>query len=159
MSTSILDLGITIVFGIGYLIAFAKIFERYIDSIAKPKNNALRIIYFGSITAAGINLVHISGISTQSLTFFVDSGELIKGVMFASAFYVGMWLFSYLFVRLSFIIMAAITPENESAELARNNTEIAILHVVILILLSFVISPAVVQFASEFIPYPELPFN
>ena len=43
-------------------------------------------------------------------------------------------------------------------ELLKNNIELAIIHAVILISLSFVIAPALVKIAAEFIPYPKMPF-
>jgi hypothetical protein len=50
------------------------------------------------------------------------------------------------------------TSQVEKHELSRNNREIAGLHGVILITLSFVIAPVLISIAAQFIPYPELPF-
>ena len=69
-----------------------------------------------------------------------------------------MWIFSLVFFRLSFIVVGLLTPENEEDELMKNNIEIAAIHAIILIALSFVISPALIQIASEFIPYPKTPY-
>jgi hypothetical protein len=69
-----------------------------------------------------------------------------------------MWVFSLLFFRFSFIIVGFLTPENEEDELIKNNIELAVVHAIILIALSFLIAPALIQIASEFIPYPKMPF-
>lgn len=66
--------------------------------------------------------------------------------------------FSFILFHLSFLLIGFITPENENDELSKNNLEIAILHVIILISLTFIIAPALVKIAAEFIPYPEMPF-
>jgi uncharacterized membrane protein YjfL (UPF0719 family) len=69
-----------------------------------------------------------------------------------------MWIFSLVFFRFSFLITALLTKEKEEDELIKNNIELALIHAVILIALSYVIAPSLIQIASKFIPYPKLPF-
>ena len=51
-----------------------------------------------------------------------------------------------------------ITKENEKIELQANNIELSLIHGVVLLVLSFLIGPALNQLANSLIPYPELPF-
>ena len=69
-----------------------------------------------------------------------------------------MWLFSLGLFHVSFLITGMLTTESEKDELSKNNIEVALLHSIILISLSFIIAPALTKIASSFIPYPELPF-
>ena len=55
-------------------------------------------------------------------------------------------------------IIGNLTPENEVDELVKNNKEIAWLHAVIIIALTFVISPPLSKIATSLIPYPQMPF-
>jgi hypothetical protein len=50
-----------------------------------------------------------------------------------------------------------LTAENEDDELMKNNTELAWTHAAIIIILTFVIAPALVNIAADFIPYPKIP--
>ena len=56
------------------------------------------------------------------------------------------------------MVIGLLTPEKEEDELVKNNIELALIHSIILISLSFIIAPALTQIASEFIPYPKMPF-
>ncbi len=62
------------------------------------------------------------------------------------------------FTKLSFIIIGYLTPEDEKVELNKNNIELACLHTIVLVILTVVITPALIALASQFIPYPEMPF-
>jgi hypothetical protein len=42
--------------------------------------------------------------------------------------------------------------------LRKNNIEIALVHAIIILVLSFVLAPAITRVASHFVPYPTLPF-
>ena len=54
--------------------------------------------------------------------------------------------------------MNRVLPENEKIELDKNNIELACLHTIVLLILTIVITPALIALASQFIPYPEMPF-
>jgi len=159
MEISVLNLGISLVFGILYIYSFAKLFGNFIEKISPTKNNALRILFYGALLSAGINLIYIYDSSSASIKFFLSEDNFINAFIYSSGFYIGMWLFSFLFIRGTFFIISMLTPEDEKIELAKNNIDIAILHSISLIILSFLIGPSIAEIASNFIPYPELPFN
>ena len=73
-------------------------------------------------------------------------------------FFAGMWIFSYVLFRVTFFITGFLTPESELNELRKNNIEIALVHAIIILVLSFVLAPAITRVAYHFVPYPTLPF-
>jgi hypothetical protein len=147
-----------IILGVLYVYAFAKIQHVFFSKISTPKNDAIIIVFISTIISSSINLIHISDTASDAMLFFLSNNSFLKGLLFSIAFFAGTWLFSFLFVRFSFFILGALTPENEIDELRNNNKEIAWLHGIILISLSFVVSPALTKIASSLIPYPKLPF-
>jgi hypothetical protein len=54
--------------------------------------------------------------------------------------------------------VSGFTSLDEKQALEANNMELALMHAIILITLSVIISPALMSIASEFIPYPKTPF-
>jgi hypothetical protein len=159
MKTEIINLLSLLVLGLLYLFFFAKIQHIYFQKLSQPKkNHAVLIVFVASLIAASINLIHISELTANANQFFLKSGEYISALIFSISYFVCMWIFSLLFFRLSFVVIGFLTPEKEEDELLKNNVELAVIHAVILIALSFVIAPALIQIASEFIPYPKMPF-
>jgi len=147
-----------IFFGILYIFTFSKVQNVFYNKISKPKNNATLIVYLSSIAVASINLIHISDAASDVVLYFLKQESLIKGILFSTTFFSSSWIFSFLFIRGSFYIIGQLTPENEIDELKKDNKEIALIHALIIVGLSFVIAPTLSKIATSFIPYPELPF-
>jgi hypothetical protein len=158
MTHNIINLLSLLILGIVYIFTFSKIQNSFFSKITHPKNQATLIVFISSITSAVINLIHISDAASDAMLFFLDNNQLLKGMIFSISFFAGAWVFSWGFFRLSFFIIGNLTPENEMDELIKNNKEIAWLHAIIIIGLTFVIAPALVKIATAFIPYPKLPF-
>lgn len=158
MTHQIINLITLLILGILYLYTFAMLQNKFFSKLTSPKNQAVLILYIAAIASASINLIHIADISSDALLFFLDQDNYIKGILYSVAFFSGMWLFSLAFFRTSFFIVGLLSPENEMDELIKNNKEIAWIHAIIVITISFVIAPAIVKIASSFIPYPTLPF-
>ncbi|MBU6205748.1 MAG: hypothetical protein KJS45_10220 [Bacteroidetes bacterium] len=158
MIHNLLNLLCLIILGIIYIFTFAKVQNAFFSKISHPKNQATIIVYIASISAACVNLIHISDAASDAMLFFLDHDSLIKGIFYSLAFFTSAWVFSFLFFRASFFIVGSLTPENEVDELIKNNKEIAWLHALIIVALTFVISPALSKIATSFIPYPALPF-
>jgi len=158
MMSSVLNLALITVLGILYIFTYSQLVGNYLDKIAKPKNAALLILYFSAILSAGINLFHISEIAENAFLFFMDKKEVIKAILYSFGFVSGMWVFSYIFFLVSFLLVSMLTPRDEKSELAMGSIEMAGLHSSILIILSFVIAPALISIVSQFIPYPDMPF-
>lgn len=146
------------ILGIIYIFTFSKVQNSFFMKISQPKTQAILIVYLASIATASINLIHISDAASDVVLFFLQQNALIKGILYSFIFFTSAWFFSFLFFRGSFFIIGNLTPENEIEELKKNNTEIAYLHAIIIIALSFVIAPALNKIATSFIPYPKLPF-
>jgi hypothetical protein len=124
----------------------------------EEKNAAILIVFGSSLLAAGINLNHISDTSSDAMRFLISQNEWAKAIGFALLFFAGMWIFSYVLFRITFFITGFLTPESELNELRKNNIEIALVHAIIILVLSFVLAPAITRLASHFVPYPTLPF-
>jgi hypothetical protein len=147
-----------LIFGIVYIFTFAKVQNLFFSKISNPKNQATVVLFIASITSACVNLFHIADAASDALLFFLEHNDIIKGILFVSGFFIGAWIFSFLFFRLSFFIVGYLTPENEVDELIKNNKEISWLHALIIIALTFVISPPLSKIATNLIPYPQMPF-
>ena len=158
MIHNLLNLISLLVLGIIYIFTFAKIQNAFFSKISRPKNQATIIVYIASIAAACVNLIHISDAASDAMLFFLEQNSIMKGLLYSISFFASVWVFSFLFFRASFFIVGSLTPENEVDELIKNNKEIAWLHSLIIIALSFVIAPALSKIATSFIPYPALPF-
>jgi hypothetical protein len=158
MITELINLAVVFFLGILYMALYAKILNNFFRSIMYPKNTAALMLFSAGLFSAGINLYEISEVSSAAFHFFSQRGEMVKAIGYYGMFFVGMWLFSFVFFRVSFYLVDLISPENEKVELAKNNLEIAALHSLILLSLSLVVSPALVAVATKCIPYPEMPF-
>ena len=153
-----MDLGTLTILSIFYLFTFARVQSNFFDKYLEEKNAAILIVFGSSLLAAGINLNHISDTSSDAMRFLISQNEWAKAIGFALPFFAGMWIFSYLLFRITFFITGFLTPESELNELRKNNIEIALIHAIIILVLSFVLAPAITRVASHFVPYPTLPF-
>ena len=153
-----MDLGTLTILSIFYLFTFARIQSNFFDKYLEEKNAAILIVFGSSLLAAGINLNHISDTSSDAMRFLISQNEWAKAIGFALLFFAGMWIFSYVLFRITFFITGFLTPESELNELRKNNIEIALIHAIIILVLSFVLAPAITRVASHFVPYPTLPF-
>jgi uncharacterized membrane protein YjfL (UPF0719 family) len=153
-----MDLGTLTILSIFYLFTFAQVQSNFFDKYLEEKNAAILIVFGSSLLAAGINLNHISDTSSDAMRFLISQNEWAKAIGFALLFFAGMWIFSYILFRITFFITGFLTPESELNELRKNNIEIALVHAIIILVLSFVLAPAITRLASHFVPYPTLPF-
>jgi uncharacterized membrane protein YjfL (UPF0719 family) len=153
-----MDLGTLTILSIFYLFTFARVQSNFFDKYLEEKNAAILIVFGSSLLAAGINLNHISDTSSDAMRFLISQNEWAKAIGFALLFFAGMWIFSYVLFRVTFFITGFLTPESELNELRKNNIEIALVHAIIILMLSFVLAPAITRVASHFVPYPTLPF-
>jgi uncharacterized membrane protein YjfL (UPF0719 family) len=153
-----MDLGTLTILSIFYLFTFARVQSNFFDKYLEEKNAAILIVFGSSLLAAGINLNHISDTSSDAMRFLISQNEWAKALGFALLFFAGMWIFSYVLFRITFFITGFLTPESELNELRKNNIEIALVHAIIILVLSFVLAPAITRVASHFVPYPTLPF-
>jgi hypothetical protein len=147
-----------LILGIAYIFTFSKVQNVFFSKISNPKNQATIIVYMAAISSACINLIHIADAASDAMLYFLDQDSILKGMLFCTGFFVMAWVFSFVLFRASFYIIGNLTPENEMDELIKNNTEIAWLHTIVIISLTFVIAPALSKIAIALIPYPKLPY-
>lgn len=154
----LINIFILLVLGTIYIVSFSKVISMYLNSFASTRNNAITALYVGCIAASGIILIDISKVMTDAFIFFYDQKIIGSAIGYTLLYFVGAWGFSIGFFFLSFYLTAFLTKENEKEALQNNNVELALVHATILIVLSFMVGPALSNWASSFIPYPELPF-
>lgn len=153
-----LNILLLLILGIVYLISFTKVISAHLNKMVAQRNNAVIALYLSVIASAGIILIDVSKVISDAFTFFYDSNNIGKGILFSGLFLVGAWIYSFAQFHLSFLVVSLLTKENEKTELNNNNIENAMLHGVVLIILAFLVGPSLSALASSFIPYPELPF-
>ncbi len=158
MFSSVIDLLILVTLGVLYLISFSKFKRFFFSKYGTTKNQALNILFLGSLVASSINLVHISEAASDAVLFFLNANSIFFALLYAFGFFTFTLLFSLVLFKFSFLIVSLLTKEDETDELIKNNTEIAWLHAIILVALTFVIAPALVKISVTFIPYPDMPF-
>jgi hypothetical protein len=153
-----IDLVILISLGVLFLFSYGKMKSTLLSKFGKAKNTAITILFLGSIIASAVNLVHISSAASDAILFFLNKNDMLMAIFYALCFFAFTWLFSLILFKFSFVVVSYLTKEDETDELIKNNIEIALLHAIILITLTFVIAPALVKIAVSFIPYPDMPF-
>ena len=159
MKSEIINLLSLMVLGIIYLFYFAKVQHRFFQKLSQPKKNtAVLLVFVASLISASINLIHIADLAADAVRFFLKNDNYLSSLIFSICFFTGMWIFSIILFRISYLIVGLLTSEKEEDELIKNNIELAMIHTVILISLSFLIAPALVKIAAGFIPYPTIPY-
>jgi hypothetical protein len=153
-----IDLVILLTLGVLFLFSYGKMKSILLAKYGTSKNSAISILFMGSLIASSVNLIHISDAASDAVLFFLNEDKLFKAIIYATVFFAATWLFSLVLFKFSFFVVSSFTKEDETDELIKNNTEIAWLHAIILIVLTFVIAPALVKIAVSFIPYPDMPF-
>ena len=141
-----------------YLSLFTKVQTLFFNKKIVTKNNSTTILFIASLLAAGIVLFDISKAMTDAFNYYVQEKKYGEGILSISLYFVGAWLFSWSIFRLSFFIVSEFTKEDEIQELKKNNVELSLIHSFILLIISFVVAPALSDLAISFIPYPKMPF-
>jgi hypothetical protein len=154
----IINISILLILGISYLTVYIKVQSAYFNKLSVQRNNAITYLFLASLLAAGIILIDISKSMSDAYSFFYDKGQISMALLYQLLYVICAWLISWGMFHFSFILTSIASKENEKVELASNNIELALIHGVILTVLSFLIGPALNQFATSLIPYPELPF-
>lgn len=157
MTIQLFSLLIILFAGIAYLFATMWVIRRWFgqEGMHTP---AFITVRTAALAAASINLYGISEIASDAAYLFLESDNYWKAVSFSAGFYGAMWAISLLLIGASFLLVGLLTPEKERTQLAKNNMELALSHAVILVTLAFLISPALVRVANQFVPFPKMPF-
>jgi hypothetical protein len=154
----ILNIILLLVLGIAYLTINIKVQTVFFNKLSPTRNNSITYLFLASLLASGIVLIDISKSMSDAYSFFYDKGQIGMAGMFQLIYVTCSLLLSWGLFHFSFVLTSMITKENEKIELQANNIELSLIHGVILLVLSFLIGPALNQLANSLIPYPELPF-
>ena len=154
----ILNIILLLILGIGYITVYIKVQTVFFNKLSPQRNNAISYLFLASLLAAGIILVDISKSMSDAYSFFYDKGQIGMAILYLIIYALCSWLLSWGIFRFSFVLTSSATKENEQVELQANNIELALIHGILLLLLSFLIGPALNQLANSLIPYPNLPF-
>lgn len=153
----IINLLLIVLLSIIYLVFYTKIQQQFFNRKFGIKNNALTILFLSSLLSSGIVLIDISKAISDAFSFFYND-NIINGVFYCAIFFVVAFLFSLSLFHLSFTLTSILTKEDEKKELLENNLELSIVHGLVIVILSLVIAPNLLQLFSSFIPYPDRPF-
>jgi hypothetical protein len=157
MLFKLIDLILLAVFGIVYLYSFIQVVKMRFKG-GEPHTPAFITVSTAALIAASINLYGIADITSDALNFFLNQRAYVMALLYSGAFFIGMWIFSLILFHIGFLIISTLTQADEMEALEANDMELALVHAVIMVTLAFVISPALVNIAGEFIPYPKVPF-
>lgn len=152
------NIAILLILAIIYLVSYAKVISKYLNSFFGVTNNATTTLFISSLAASGILLLSVSKVISDSYFYFYSNNSIGKAIGYSIGFCFGTWVFAVLFFFLSFQITSLLTKENEKESIRKNNVELALVHASMLVILSLTISSALVSWAISFIPYPKLPF-
>ena len=157
MNAEILNLISAVLVTLIYLVLSMKTVSSYLEQIAKPMTSALGILNCFVILGFGITLNNFAEIASGAFHMYFLQGKLMSGLFYWVVFALIAYVFSYSVFRLSFFLVDKSTSENERAELAKNNYQLAILHGVIFIIICVVVSVPLSDLANTFVSYPKYP--
>jgi hypothetical protein len=152
-----LNVSIAAIVTIIYFVLAIKILSIFLKGFTNPMNQATGALLVGALIGFGINLQDFSEIAVSSFFFYAKEGQLIYGVAFWFLFAVIAFIFSYVLFRFSFLIINMATPENEKAELGKNNLVLAFTHAAVYVLLCLVLSTPLTILANTLVSYSEFP--
>ena len=142
---------------IGYFVFATKLITSFLKKFTEPINQATGILLIGTLIGFGINLKDFSEIAVSSFYFYAQSGKWFFAGAFWFIFAGIAFIFSYVLFRFGFILVNFATPENEKAELGKNNIILAGIHAVIYIMLCYILSASLTLLANTFVGYSQMP--
>ena len=157
MNAEILNLIIAVFVTLIYLVISMKTVSSYLERISKPMSTAIGILNCCVIFGFGITLYNFAEIASGAFHMYFLQGKIMTCLFYWIIFAIIAYLFSYSVFRLSFFLIDKSTSENEKAELAKNNYQLAALHGVIFIILCLVVSVPLSDLANSFVSYPKYP--
>ena len=157
MNAEILNLIIAVFVTLIYLVLSMKTVTSYLEQISKPMSMAVGFLNCCVIFGFGITLNNFAEIASGAFHMYFLQGKIMSGLFYWLVFALIAYVFSYSVFRLSFFLVDKSTSENERAELAKNNYQLAILHGVIFIIICVVVSGPLSDLANTFVSYPKYP--
>ena len=157
MNAEILNLIIAVFVTLIYLVLSMKTVTSYLERISKPMSMAVGFLNCCVIFGFGITLNNFAEIASGAFHMYFLQGKIMSGLFYWLVFALIAYVFSYSVFRLSFFLVDKSTSENERAELAKNNYQLAILHGVIFIIICVVVSVPLSDLANTFVSYPKYP--
>lgn len=157
MKLEILNLFVTFIVSLAYLILTLKVMIQFFEKISRPVSHASIVLYICSIIGFGIVFHNITDVALNAFQYYFIKGQIGKGLIYWVMFSGLSFIISFLTFHLSFILVKISTKENEKAELARNNYHIAGIHGAIFILLCIILSSPVANIANSLVEYPTFP--
>ena len=157
MNAEILNLIIAVFVTLIYLVLSMKTVTSYLERISTPMSMAVGFLNCCVIFGFGITLNNFAEIASGAFHMYFLQGKIMSGLFYWLVFALIAYVFSYSVFRLSFFLVDKSTSENERAELAKNNYQLAILHGVIFIIICVVVSVPLSDLANTFVSYPKYP--
>ena len=140
-----------------YFVLAIKILSAFLKGFTNPLNQASGALLVSALIGFGINLQDFSEIAVSSFFFYEKEGKLLIAVGFWLLFALIAFVFSYILFRFSFLVINWATPENEKAEIGKNNLVLAFTHGIVYVLLCLVLSTPLSILANTLVSYSEFP--
>lgn len=152
-----LNLSIATIVTIMYFVMAIKLLSIFLKSFTEPMNQATGTLLIGALIGFGINLQDFSEIAVSSFFYYSKQNNIFIAIAFWLLFALIAFVFSYVLFRFSFFVINWSTPENEKAELGKNNLVLAFTHATVYVLLCLVLSSPLTILANTLVSYSEFP--
>jgi hypothetical protein len=157
MNAQLVNVLVSIVFSIAYLVVAMKVLMPFFNRISSPMTQAARLLHLGTIFGFGIILNDFSEFAGSAFYYNYQKSNLGMGLYYWMLFSLIAFIFSFLIFHLSYRIVNIVTKENETAELAKNNFGVAGLHLAVFISICLVVSKPLISWANGFVNVPIYP--
>jgi hypothetical protein len=157
MKSELMNLIVVLVISIIYMMAAIKVLLPFFQGVSNPMTNATILLFAGVLFGFGLTLHHFSDVASSALHYYSSKQQMMTGVGYWILFASMAFAFSFLVFHLSFQLIGFVTKENEKAELARNNFQLAGIHMVVFIILCIVVTKPLSDLANTLVNYPKFP--
>jgi hypothetical protein len=157
MKAELINLFISLILTILYLIGAIKVLRPFFLKISNPMTAATGTLYFGVILGFGLILNDFSEIASSAFYYNFQKSQVGMAIFYWLLFAGISFLFCFLVFHLSYRMIDLATIENEKVELAKNNYAIAGLHIVTYLTICLVGSKSLIAWANGFVNFPTYP--
>lgn len=157
MNIEVLNLILTVALVLVYLYVLSMMIRPVLHRISIPMTPATGMLFLGALLGAGLVLYQFSDISTNALYFYASRSDYAAGIGYQLLFSAIALISCYVLFLASFFVMNFFTPENEKAELSKNNFVLAGQHVVVYVIICLLVSKPLAHLVNAMIDYPTMP--
>mgnify|MGYP006140118587 CR=1 FL=1 len=148
---------IELMLGVSYMLIVNYAISR-VSLVKEASKTCQAILASGFLIASAVTLVEASDLIFDTLVYYFRDAKYLSGILYSVLFTFGTIIASLLLMLLSMWIVQVITKEDELVELKNDNYRLAMMHAIILVVITILISTNLASIAAELIPFPSRPF-